>query len=386
MRKAGPVWGSIGALLVATALTAPAMAQQDADVTAQILQEWMAAPQNRNDEAWLAEYARLQALGDMFETADDLMAAFTEAYDGGAPIDIANAPDWSGVYTRTSGGLQFDPDVGRGEPNTVRLNALGQAAVAAKTALIEQTGGEFDPISTCRPPGTPRIVTEPFLHDFAITPDVTYLINEMVNDIRRVYTDGRPHMAPEDAYPTWNGDSVGFWVNNDTLVFSTKYLRDGVYQRGTQPPYSDQVEVVERFHRVPETGNLESDMWVFDPVYLEHPWYTRQSWRELPNDDYLLRLAYWDCVESQNNDIIVTANGTSQFQNFDFLQNDQAVTNDPVVQAAAEDTAAIDVPVADFPTIGPVFQLNGEDAIINRITGIPVNPETGLPVGYHPAE
>ena len=113
-------------------------------------------------------------------------------------------------------------------------------------------GGEYDPISDCRPPGHPRWATEPFLHEFIVTPDQTLLINEMVNDIRRVYTDGRDHTAPEDAYATWNGDTIGVW-NDGMLLMHTMYLRAGQYQRGTQPNYSEQVEVVERWRKVSGT-------------------------------------------------------------------------------------------------------------------------------------
>lgn len=69
-----------------------------------------------------------------------------------------------------------------------------------------------------------------------MTPDQTWLINEMVNNVRRVYTDGRPHTADEDAYATWNGDTVGFW-DGGTLTTHTKHLFAGQYQRGVQPNY-----------------------------------------------------------------------------------------------------------------------------------------------------
>ena len=62
-------------------------------------------------------------------------------------------------------------------------------------------GIEWDPISTCAPPGHPRWLTEPFLREFIVTPDQTWLINEMVNDIRRIYTDGRDHVARGRSLP-----------------------------------------------------------------------------------------------------------------------------------------------------------------------------------------
>ena len=91
-------------------------------------------------------------------------------------------------------------------------------------------GIEWDPISTCAPPGHPRWLTEPFLREFIVTPDQTWLINEMVNDIRRIYTDGRDHVPEADRYPLYNGDSIGFW-DGDRLVIHTNQLQAGIYQR-----------------------------------------------------------------------------------------------------------------------------------------------------------
>ena len=74
-----------------------------------------------------------------------------------------------------------------------------------------------------------------------------YLINEMVNDIRRVYTDGRGHVPEADRYPLYNGDSIGFW-DGKRLVVHTNQLTSGQYQR-TSPRYSEQVETVEIWER-----------------------------------------------------------------------------------------------------------------------------------------
>ena len=46
----------------------------------------------------------------------------------------------------------------------------------------------------------------------------------MVNDIRRIYTDGRDHVPAEDRYPISNGDSIGFW-DGPKLVIHTNQLQ-----------------------------------------------------------------------------------------------------------------------------------------------------------------
>ena len=290
-------------------------------------------------EDWAERKAELQAFGDRFETSEALFAALrAEAGDATSPTWAQMsqpAYDWSGIYTRTKGALQFDPDLAADAgPASARLTPAGAQIVKAKAVSLARTGGEYDPISDCRPPGTPRWFTEPFLHEFVVTPKQTWLINEMVNDVRRVYTDGRDHTPAEDAYPTWNGDTVGFW-DGDVLVAHTKYLMDGQYQRGVQPNYSDQVSIVERWKKV-DAKTLQADVWVFDPVNLAEPWYTRQSWTQLTNDNTQLRIRYWDCRENSNNAIITTETGTSQFRDFDFVPDDAAVSTDEAVKKAQE--------------------------------------------------
>lgn len=291
------------------------------------------------DTNWSANKAALQEFGERFESSEAMFEALRANAGGGKPLTWAQmsepAYDWSGIYTRTKGALHFDPDLTMEQgPETAKLTPAGQQVLAAKRAQLTTTGGEYDPISDCRPPGTPRWFTEPFLHEFIVTPGQTWLINEMVNDVRRVYTDGRAHTPAEDAYATWNGDTIGFW-DGDMLVTHTKYLMAGQYQRGLQPNYSDQVTIVERWKKV-DGKTLQADVWVFDPVNLAEPWYTRQSWTQLTNDDKQLRIRYWDCRENANNQIITTESGTSQFPDFDFVPDDAAASTDEAVRRAQE--------------------------------------------------
>ena len=117
------------------------------------------------------------------------------------------------------------------------------------------------------------------------------------------------------------GIPSGFW-DGDVMVTHTKYLMKGQYQRGVQPNYSEKTETVERWHKV-DTKTLQADVWVFDPVNLAKPWYTRQSQTQLTNDDKQLRIRSWDCRENSNNDIVRQEDGTSQFAGFTFVAKDE---------------------------------------------------------------
>ena len=331
------------AVLFATlALLTLACSREPAAPTAAASPKPVGMPWSAQAEDWAQKKAALQALGEQFDSSSALYQKLKADAGGGKLLTWAQlgepAYDWSGIYTRTKGALQFDPDlpmtVG---PASAQLTPEGKKVVDEKLAHIKATGGEYDPISDCRPPGTPRWFTEPFLHEFMLSPRQTLLINEMVNDVRRVYTDGREHTAEDDAYASWNGDTVGFW-DGDILVTQTKYLMAGQYQRGVQPNYSDQVTTVERWHKV-DPKTLQVDVWVFDPVNLAKPWYVRQSYSRLTNDDYQLRIRYWDCRENSNNAIIVTDEGTSQFPDLSFVDDDAAKSNDASVKRSGHEPA-----------------------------------------------
>ena len=180
-------------------------------------------------------------------------------------------------------------------------------------------GIEFDPLSNCEPAGMPRWIVEPFLKEFVVTPHQVWLINEMQNEMRRVYTDGRDHPSEADAYPLWEGDSIGFW-DGDKLVIHTSQMRAGQYQR-IQPFYTEQVETVEIWQKTDPT-TMVVHVWAFDPPALAEPWYTKQVYKQLTNDDASLRIRYWNCSENQNNVVEKTDTGTSDFSNFTFTERD----------------------------------------------------------------
>ena len=59
-----------------------------------------------------------------------------------------------------------------------------------------------------------------------------------------------------------------------------------------------------------------------DPPALAEPWYTKQIYKRLSNDDKSLRIRYWDCGENQNNTVTKTDTGSSDFTNFTFTKKD----------------------------------------------------------------
>src|SRR5512139_2351604 len=71
---------------------------------------WIAQGDN-----WAEDKAKLQALGEQFASSQAMYEKLKTDAGGGKPLTWAQlaepAYDWSGVYTRSKGGLQFDPDL-----------------------------------------------------------------------------------------------------------------------------------------------------------------------------------------------------------------------------------------------------------------------------------
>ena len=262
------------------------------------------------------EKQELIELGERYATAWDLYQHLKAEANGRNTSSAAGVPDWSGVWVRAGNLFFWDQD--QGDLPTAKLTPEYERRLQEKLARIKQDI-EYDPLSAGEPAGMPRWMTEPFLRDFAVTPQQTWLINEMANEVRRIYTDGRAHTPREDSYPLWLGDSIGFW-DDDRLIIHTEQMRSGQYQR-PQPHYSEQVETVEIWRKT-DDRTIEVDMWVYDPPALLEPWYTKHTYKQLTNDDKALRIRYWHFSENPNNDVIQTEDGSSQFSDFTFTNRD----------------------------------------------------------------
>ena len=224
-------------------------------------------------------------------------------------LTATQLPDWSGVWNIDGGFVNFDPSLARDATHYGPLSA-GNQAFYDKTLHDLENGIEWDALSYCLPAGFPRWISEPFLRDFAVTPGVTYLINEQQSEARRVYTDGRGHRPDDEAQPLWEGDSIGFWDgtgDNAKLVIWTNNLREGVYHRNG-PRYSDKAETIEVMRKVDPT-HIKVDLTIYDPVDLTRPWTVHRGYVKdrLPQG----HIDMWSCEE--NNNVVKTSAGGSDF-------------------------------------------------------------------------
>jgi hypothetical protein len=272
------------------------------------------------DAADVSDRAAKIALGLEHAGAFDLYRHLKDEAGGGAPLSLDDMPDWSGLWTRV-GRPFYDPEQEFSELTTAALTPEALEELRMRRERSAQ-GIEYDPISDCSPPGHPRWLAIPFLREFIVTPHQTWLTSETVNNIRRIYTDGRDHTPEDEAYPLWYGDSIGFW-DGHSLVIHTSQIRENIFHRN-DPRYSDRLETVEVWNKVDDETMLV-DVWAYDPETLLEPWYVQQTYKQVPNPDGYLRINYWYCGENPNNVVVETEEGTSQFSDFTFTDADDSL-------------------------------------------------------------
>jgi hypothetical protein len=147
-----------------------------------------------------------------------------------------------------------------------------------------------DPVlRKCLPPGTPRIYLQPFPFQMVTTPKEIIMIFEYDHTVRQIFMDGRAH--PEDITPTYMGHSIGKW-EGDTLVVDTVGFNDKSWLDRDGHPHSDQLHVVERFHRI-NRDDMTIDISMEDPKALAKPWKTQLNFQFKPDWD-IMELACTD--------------------------------------------------------------------------------------------
>jgi hypothetical protein len=125
-----------------------------------------------------------------------------------------------------------------------------------------------DPAASCLPVASPRTTpTGLFPVQFVQTPNQVVILYEYFWLFRVIPTDGRPH--PEDASPSWMGDSVGHW-DGDTLVVDVNNFKEGGWI-GAGIFTSDQLHLVERYTRV-DRDQLNYEVTIEDPKVFTKPW------------------------------------------------------------------------------------------------------------------
>ena len=196
-------------------------------------------------------------------------------------------PDWSGSWSRAEGLQHPDP--------RVLLPYLTPGA--AKIFADEIAKSSFRvPWSSCDPAAFPAMMTEiPLGFEWFFTPGrVTLVMSD--DQVRRIYTDGRPHYTLKTGETTYFGDSIGHW-EGDTLVVDTIGLNtDNQVVIGYDN--NDQLHVVERIRKT-DANTLADTLTItgFEGAIPGKPFVRTQLYKRSsdPVREYL-------CVASKNRD------------------------------------------------------------------------------------
>jgi|GEM_PF-245661 len=252
-----------------------------------------------NEHRGLRRPGAAQLRAALLAAAGALLAAIGAAQAGQSALrgqswdSIKRLPDWSGVWApappgaATQGSVQGAPLAigslfGMGVPLAPKYAAIRDERMAA---VRGDRGLDKIPLSNsglCLPNGTPSNMG-PVAHEYVFSPGrVTILLED--SEIRRIWTDGRPHVPEDQVNPSFSGDSIGHW-EGDTLVVDTINIFPEA-QLFIGQRVTERTHVIERISRA---GNqMRIDTVVEDPELFTKPWaYTRWYNREAgPPIDY----------------------------------------------------------------------------------------------------
>jgi len=150
--------------------------------------------------------------------------------------------------------------------------------------------GIDEPMARCYPPGIPRTTTLGlFPMQIVQTPQTVVMLFEVFS-VFRVIPINRKH--PDDADPSFTGDSVGHW-EGDTLVVDVTSFNDKTWLTGVGTVHSEKLHVVERFTRLDE-NTIQYSATMTDPEVLTKPWTVHSTIMLRPG----MRLREYICAEN----------------------------------------------------------------------------------------
>ena len=273
---------------------------------------------------WAVEKQAMIELGKRFATGWELYRHFLDEAGDRAMSPPETVPDWSGLWEREGRPQVYDMDREPGFGTSAILKGEYLDMFQEQVDNAEQ-GRIWDPHSGCgMARGYPGMLKNGRPHEFAVTPKQTWHLGQARNEVRRIYTDGRGHTPEDWAYETEHGDAIGFW-DGDTLVAHTMYTNGGWLGR-VMPYFSTQLQGVDVWRKI-DDETIQADVWVYDSEALEEPWYTRQIYHLMEQEEGSpLRLEYWWNCHSPNNIVVPTGDGGTTFLDFDFTDVDDQPT------------------------------------------------------------
>ena len=222
-------------------------------------------------------------------------------------LEAKTYPDWRGQWVRVDGGHgpQFDPSRPPGRGQQVPLNAEYQAIFEANLKNLATGTQPYNPQLGCLPPGMPRtmILYEPM--EIIVTPATTYMAFGFMNDLRRVYTDGRDW--PASVEPSFVGYSIGHWIDTqgsgryDVLEIETRHIK-GPRSLGVGIPlHQDNMTVIKEkmYLDAADPDIMHNEVTTIDDAFTR-PWTVAMTYRHDHNPVW----TEFFCAENNNHVVL----------------------------------------------------------------------------------
>jgi hypothetical protein len=230
--------------------------------------------------------------------ASDLAAQFQApgALGALAPANLAKprpkAPfDITGMWLHQGEGERFDPPAG------FKLTPEAQKEYDAAAQATKDGRIYKNDIGLCWPAGMPIMMTRVWPVAMIQLPTSIFMISELMNSMRIVYMDGRPHTDPDIAVRSFNGESIGKW-EGDTLVIDTTNFVDEhhwVHDR-LGIPATDALHIVERIKMENEGKRLAIEYTLSDSKSWVGEWKMTKHWVRQDDRD----IAEVECLPDLN--------------------------------------------------------------------------------------
>ena len=228
-----------------------------------------------------------------------LAAALMITIGAAQAFDDAKYPNWKGQWDRWGGPpkplngrpgqLSFDQTKPWGLGQEAPLTAEARAILEASMADQANGGiGNYQQ-ALCLAAGMPHMMIGFLPLELIITPETTYVLIGYIDHHRRIFTDGRDW--PEEVEPTFQGYSIGKWVDEDgdgrydVLEVETRHFKGSrVFDASGLPMHPDNQSIFkERIYLDKDDPNiLHDEITVIDHA-LTRPWTVDKKYVRDPN-------------------------------------------------------------------------------------------------------
>jgi hypothetical protein len=167
--------------------------------------------------------------------------------------------------------------IGNDKDPVLKPWAAAQMKASNDEALSSPMKIPFAAQARCYPGGVPGQLLFPFEPFYFIqTPKVVYMMWQRDQWVRRIFLTDKHSEAVK---PSWFGESIGHYVNGNTLVIDTIGLQTkNAYVDNFRTPFTEKLHVVERLTLEPDGRFLTGIVTVTDPDTFNAPLTMKQRW------------------------------------------------------------------------------------------------------------